>query len=168
MNAFTQPAPAQWFLIQTKPRQEARAEEHLLRQRFECYRPLQPNNEARRGAEPALFPGYLFIRMAAQDNWYPIRSTRGVTRVVSFGTAPCPVPDALVEQIRLRLAKPCAPVSFVQGEAVRVKAGTSELQAIFLCDDGQERAVILLNLLQRQQRVSLPKQQLARLVAHAC
>ncbi len=30
-----------WYLIQTKPRQEARAEEHLRRQQFECYRPLQ-------------------------------------------------------------------------------------------------------------------------------
>lgn len=27
---------ARWYLIQTKPRQEARAEEHLLRQHFEC------------------------------------------------------------------------------------------------------------------------------------
>ncbi|MFF7706235.1 transcription/translation regulatory transformer protein RfaH [Pseudomonas sp. NPDC007930] len=168
MNAFTQIAQPQWFLIQTKPRQEARAEEHLLRQQFQCYRPEQPANAARKGSDQALFPGYLFIRMAAHDNWYPIRSTRGVARVVAFGAAPCPVPDALIEQIRQRLAQPCQPVAFVQGEAVKVKAGGSELQAIFLCDDGDERAVILLTLLQRQQRVVLPKQQLERLVAHAC
>jgi transcriptional antiterminator RfaH len=29
-------SPARWYLIQTKPRQEARAEEHLQRQNFEC------------------------------------------------------------------------------------------------------------------------------------
>lgn len=168
MNAFTQIVPPQWFLIQTKPRQEARAEEHLLRQRFECYRPQQAGSDMRKGVEPALFPGYLFIRMAAHDNWYPIRSTRGVARVVSFGAAPCPVPDALIEQIRTRLVNRCEPVTFTQGDAVRVKTGNSELQAIFLCDDGQERAVILLNLMQRQQRISLPKRQLAPLVAHAC
>ncbi|PVZ15712.1 MULTISPECIES: transcription termination/antitermination NusG family protein [unclassified Pseudomonas] len=161
MNAFTRFAEPQWYLIQTKARQEARAEEHLRRQHLECYRPVKADAK---GAEQALFPGYLFLRMAPTDSWFPIRSTRGVARVVAFGPAPCAVPEALVEQVRQRLA---GQPPLRAGEPVRVQAGSGELQAIFLCNDGDQRAMILLNLLQRQQRVSLPRERLTRL-ATAC
>ena len=101
---MTPSIPARWYLIQTKPRQEARAEEHLLRQHFECYRPLKApaplrGSQGTKSGE-ALFPGYLFIRLdCIHDNWYPIRSTRGVSRVVSFGGQPTPVRDELIEQL---------------------------------------------------------------------
>ncbi|QKZ07101.1 MULTISPECIES: transcription/translation regulatory transformer protein RfaH [Pseudomonas] len=158
-----------WYLIQTKPRQEARAEEHLARQHFECFRPLKPAlDKPRKAAEEELFPGYLFIRLDQGDSWYPIRSTRGVCRIVAFGGAPCPVPDSLIAQIRRRLATPEPQPSFNQGEAVLVHTGGSDIQAIFLSDDGQERAVILLNLLQREQRISLPKSSLSRMALPAC
>ncbi|WP_263261489.1 transcription/translation regulatory transformer protein RfaH [Pseudomonas sp. RIT-PI-S] len=163
---------ANWYLIQTKPRQEARAEEHLARQGFDCYRPVTAapasGGRAARVPEQPLFPGYLFIQMQRDDSWYPIRSTRGVARIVAFGPQPCPVSPKLIEEIRQRACvMPSAP-AFRQGEKVRVVAGGSELEAIFLCNDGEERAVILLNLLQRQQRVVLPRQQLQRVASHAC
>ena len=51
---------------------------------------------------------------------------------------------------------------FHEGQVVRVKcAGECEVEAIFLCDDGTERALILLNLLQREQRVRVPLSQLS-------
>jgi len=162
---------ANWYLIQTKPRQEARAEEHLERQQFECFRPLRPLCEprkSRRVQEEELFPGYLFIRIDMNNSWYPIRSTRGVCRIVAFGGTPCPVPEALIEQIRKRTQPSLITPAFRQGETVLVRTGDSDLQAIFLCDDGEERAVILLNLLQREQRVSLPRTSLSRLSAQAC
>lgn len=152
-----------WYLIQTKPRQESRAEEHLCRQHFECYRPLRASPSASpqaRHAEP-LFPGYLFIRLDRdQDNWYPIRSTRGVSRMVSFGGQPLPVQDELIEQLRRRLAVPAAqasPPRFNAGERLHVSAGAfQDLEAIFVAEDGAQRSIILLNLLQRQQKVSVP------------
>ncbi|HEY0288860.1 MAG TPA: transcription/translation regulatory transformer protein RfaH [Pseudomonas sp.] len=162
--------PARWYLIQTKPRQEARAEEHLQRQCFECYRPLK-TAEKKRGsravAEEELFPGYLFIRMdQTHDNWYPIRSTRGVARIVTFGGLPVPVQDVLIDQIRERLLAPPPKLEFQQGEAVRITAGGfSDVEAIFLTADGDERAIILLNLLQREQKVTLPVSSLARIEA---
>ena len=169
MNAFG--SNANWYLIQTKPRQEARAQEHLLRQNFECFRPLRPApldaRKTRRLHDEELFPGYLFLRMAEEHSWYPIRSTRGVCRVVAFGGQPCPVQDTLIEQIRQRLAPaPVSPVHFAVGEAVMVRTGDSEVRAIFLCDDGEERAVILLNLLQRGQRVVLPRSAITRMPTH--
>lgn len=162
---------ANWYLIQTKPRQEARAEEHLARQHFECFRPVRTPPEGlkgRRANEEELFPGYLFIRMDEAHNWYPIRSTRGVCRVVAFGGQPCPVADSLIDQIRARMAVPAdTSPTFTRGETVMVRTGNNDVQAIFLCADGEERAVILLNLLQHQQRVILPRSALSRVAAHA-
>jgi len=169
-------SPAHWYLIQSKPRQEARAEEHLLRQNFECFRPLQAlppsDRHPRKGSastppQEALFPGYLFIRLdQINDNWYPIRSTRGVSRIVTFGGRPLPVQDALIQQIRDRLAAPPALPSFQPGERVLIKAGNfCDIQAIFLSHDGEQRAVILLSLLQREQKISLPLSSLSALQA---
>lgn len=163
--------PARWYLIQTKPRQEARAEEHLQRQQFECYRPLKAGatkkRNSRAAVEEELFPGYLFIRMdQVHDNWYPIRSTRGVARIVTFGSHPVPVHDDLIQQIRQRLSSPPPKAEFQQGEHVRIKTGSfCDLEAIFLAADGEERAIILLNLLQREHKVTLPISSLARMEA---
>ncbi|RJX82763.1 transcription/translation regulatory transformer protein RfaH [Pseudomonas sp. LS-2] len=166
----TSSRPARWYLIQTKPRQEGRAQEHLQRQHFECYRPVK-HGEKKRGSrgpsEEELFPGYLFIRMdQTNDNWYPIRSTRGVARIVTFGGMPIPVKDDLIEQIRARLLAPPAQAAFQHGEAVRITAeGFNDVEAIFLTADGDERAVILLNLLHREQKVTLPVSSLTRMEA---
>ena len=42
-----------------------------------------------------------------------------------------------------------------------------EVEAIFLSEDGAQRAVILLNMLQRQQKVVLPISSLSRIEASA-
>ncbi|HSA40732.1 MAG TPA: transcription termination/antitermination NusG family protein, partial [Mycobacterium sp.] len=46
--------------------------------------------------EESLFPGYLFIQLDAQSNWAPLRSTRGVSRLVVFSGYPLPVPAGLI------------------------------------------------------------------------
>lgn len=153
-----------WYLIQTKPRQEARAEENLRRQNFDCYRPQKQRGASDGKAEEPLFPGYLFIRLDRQlDNWYPIRSTRGVARVVSFGGEPTPIRDELIEQLRQRLAVSAVETpQFQPGERVQLRGGSfHDLEAIFISADGDERSVILLNLLQREQKVRVPTRYLS-------
>src|SRR4051812_8030711 len=84
--------PMHWYLVHTKPRQERVALENLERQGFQCYLPTLPSERLRQGLlalslEP-LFPRYLFIRLGeggSARSWMPIRSTRGVSRLVSFG-----------------------------------------------------------------------------------
>src|SRR5262245_32722862 len=100
-----------WYLIHCKPRQDERALENLERQNFHCYRPVRRVERSRDGrkyaaAEP-LFPRYLFIRLdRLNDNWYLIRSTRGVNRIVRFNEYPVPVSDEIIDGIRARLAGP--------------------------------------------------------------
>jgi len=153
-----QSSSPRWYLIQTKPRQEARAEENLRRQDFDCYSPRKDST-----TQEPLFPGYLFIHLDRQmDNWYPIRSTRGVARVVSFGDEPTPVRDELIEQLRQRLAAPPEKLQFQPGERVQLHGGSfNELEAIFVATDGEQRSVILLNLLQREQKVRVPTRYLS-------
>ncbi len=153
---------ARWYLIQTKPRQELRAEENLRRQQFECWRPLRAVHTTGSGrsprAEEPLFPGYLFIRLdQVQDNWYPIRSTRGVSRIVGFGNGPTPVRDELVQALRQRLAsEQPGPTRLQHGDRVRIEhESLSEIEAIFVSADGNDRSVILLKLLEREQKVSI-------------
>lgn len=44
----------------------------------------------------SLLPGYLFIALVDEANWAPLRSIRGVTRVVSFGGMPVKIDDRLI------------------------------------------------------------------------
>ncbi|MNG06767.1 Transcription antitermination protein RfaH [compost metagenome] len=63
---------AAWYLVQCKPRQDERAEENLLRQGYACYRPQHSCERIVRGRRQpiveSLFPGYLFIQLAADGN----------------------------------------------------------------------------------------------------
>ena len=82
------------------------------------------------------------------------------------GGMPIPVKDELIEQIRQRLLSSPPRPEFQEGEHVRIKDGSfCDIEAIFLAADSEERAVILLNLLQREQKVSLPLSSLARMEA---
>ncbi len=50
-----------------------------------------------------------------------------------------------------------AAAPFSPGERVQVSGGSfSDIEAIFVSSDGEERSVILLNLLQREQKVRVP------------
>ena len=163
MNAGGQIGGLRWYLIQCKPRQDARALENLQRQDFSCYRPVRAVERCRdgrtRAIEEPLFPGYLFIRLdRLTDNWYAINSTRGVHQIVRFDEYPVPVPDALIDSIRARLSAARVPEPYLQpGDRVRIADGPfAQTEAIFLVDDGSHRVVLLLNILQTEQRLSFP------------
>jgi transcriptional antiterminator RfaH len=154
---------SRWYVIQCKPREERRALENLERQRFYCYLPVltmeKLRQRRRRAVHEPLFPGYLFIHLSEiSDNWHPICSTRGVLRLVRFRQYPVPVSDEIIESIRQRLASDKSHEPYLQrGDRVRVTEGPfCDIEAIFVANDGRERVALLLNILQREQRVSFP------------
>lgn len=149
-----------WYLVQCKPRQDERAEDNLKRQGYEYFRPQCLRERLMHGAlrvqSESLFPGYLFIRLAADANWAPLRSTRGVSRLVSFGDMPLSVSDELVTELQRRIESSPEP-ALKPGDRVRIIAGSfTELDAIFLALDGEERVTLLMRLLHREHRLSLP------------
>lgn len=170
LSTLSTDSELRWYLIQCKPRQDQRALENLGRQNFECYRPLRLVERCRAGrkftaAEP-LFPGYLFIRLdRLNDNWYPIRSTRGVSRIVHFNAYPLPVQDEIIDGIRARLSGPLGEEPYLKpGARVQITEGAfSQLEAIFVASDGIERVVLLLNILHTDQKLSFPLQSVRKL-----
>lgn len=158
---------AQWYLIQCKPRQEDRAEKNLRTQNFSCYCPQHWVEKIHRGKKAVikqpLFPGYLFIHLCKlNDNWHTIRSTRGVLRLVTFANEPLPVADDIIDDIRTRLSKVANQPLFKAGMPVAITEGPfRDLNAVFCRADGEERAIILLHLLNRQQHLRVPLRALA-------
>ena len=147
-----------WFVVQSKPQQEARAEVSLEQQGYEAYCPRLIKKRRYRGrwkeAQQPLFPRYLFVLLEqGRDDFAPIRSTSGVSNLVCFGGIPRALPCGLMEEIRARETeryKICAQ----PGDEVELANGAfAGLKGLFLAESGEERIVILLNLFGQENRV---------------
>lgn len=148
-----------WYAIQHKPAQGDRALENLQNQDARCFYPKVTVERIRAGKrttrlEP-LFPGYLFINIDESDPlWSKLRSTRGVLRVVGFGGKPMPVPDEVIAYIHDGLAAVEEQGGLKKGEKVHIQGGPFRgVEGIFQAYDGEERAIVLISFMQKQQAV---------------
>lgn len=162
-----------WYLVHTKPRQEVCALQNLNQQGHDCYLPLLSSEKLLRGQisktyEP-LFPRYLFIRLNtghSAKSWTPIRSTRGVSRLVSFGNQPAKVADELVELIRAREASGDIEEKrlFKPGESIRVVDGPfGGVEGIFQSLDGTQRVMILIELMSKPVKMAVAPSSIQRI-----
>ncbi len=156
----------EWYLMRSKPRQEERAVKHLKNQGFEPYCPMM-KKKSKNQTEP-LFPGYIFLLAEVRGfetlPWDRVRSTRGVMGYVKFGGGPpVRVSDELVEGLRDREKCVGEKPVFQAGQRVIFQDGPfADLEGIYLCSKGDERCVILLNILNRDQPVSVEQAVLKR------
>lgn len=160
VNRQTELPTSGWYLLQCKARQDARALEHLDRQGFECFAPTITRETIRAGQlrqlQQPLFPGYVFIRMGADESWLSLRSTRGVNRVVAFCGQPCLVRDSIIDHLKMRCAAMTHTPALTPGDRVQIKVGAfADMEAIFLSMDGEERVMLLLSFLNREQRIQV-------------
>jgi len=149
----------QWYVIHTKPRQEQRALVNLTRQGYMCYLPLLTTEKLRLRVltlvQEPLFARYLFIHLDASQtgkSWAPIRSTQGVSRLVSFGTEPAKVDAELIESLRLHTSRLHEQPErlFHQGDLVQIKDGPfAGLEAVYQMADGAHRALVLIEFLSK-------------------
>ena len=144
-----------WYLLYTKPQQEKVALENLTRQHYRSYLPMVRLRKRYRGrrrtvVEP-MFPRYLFVRLSDIDNWGPIRSTKGVARMIRFGMTPAIVPDDLIEAFQTSeddsgVHNFKAP-EFQHGDRVMISEGPlAGYEAIFTARSGRERVLLLLDI----------------------
>lgn len=148
-----------WYLVYTKLRQERCALENLQRQDYQCYFPTIPFERFRQGrltiANEPLFPRYLFIRLGQGDaakSWAPIRSTRGVSRLVTFGIEPARVHDGLIELLQAQEASMQAePERLLKlGERVCLtEAPFAGIEGIYQMPDGERRVMVLIEMLSK-------------------
>ena len=153
------PATSAWFLVRSKPRQEAVALANLARQGFESYLPLFSTEKLVRRkstvVQEPMFARYLFVRLDTTgqgQSWSPIRSTVGVSELVCFGSRPARVDDALIATLREReAAQQASPTTlFAHGGSVRITEGAfAGLEAIYQMNDAEGRAMVLLDLLSK-------------------
>lgn len=146
-----------WYLIHTKPKQEKAALENLERQGYVCYLPLMKVEKLRQGgvvvADEPLFPRYLFVRLGQGESaksWGPIRSTKGVSRLVSFGVEPAKAADDLIELLCTQEASVQIEPErlFKPGKLVRLtEAPFAGIEGIYQMADGERRVMVLIELL---------------------
>lgn len=161
-----------WHLLMTKPREDDRAEAHLLNQEYELFRPLLRQHKIKKGVQVAvtepLFPRYIFIRLDdVLGNWSRIRSTRGVAKMVRFTDLPAKVPDSLI----LALQSQCIedniidttqekPFVYTKGDEIEITEGSFRgITAIIKEQVADDRVLLFLNLLGKEQELEISLKQ---------
>jgi transcriptional antiterminator RfaH len=151
-----------WYALQYKPAQGDRALQHLQNQGITCFYPKITVEKIRAGKrteklEP-LFPGYLFVNLERTDPvWAKLRSTRGVLRIVGFANKPAAIGDSVIQHIKDSLDSVAEQGGIKPGQAVQLNEGPFEgINAIFQAYDGEARAIVLINFMQKQQQVKVP------------
>ena len=149
-----------WYLIKTKPRQEIKAKKNLENQGYRAFCPMvKINNQL-----VVLFPGYLFVQLNEKtQNWLPINSTKGVSHFVKFGLNFAKVPNRVIEFIKTNQHITAGKLNnlnkFKPGDKVQISDGAfNNYMAIFKCYKSDERVILLMNLLGREQSLSIKKE----------
>ncbi len=159
-----------WFLAYTRPRLESVALQNLRQQGFDAYLPLykclKKTDAGSHAAFEPMFARYVFFRpLHASQSIGPARSTRGVGHVVSFGHELATIGSDTLEAIRqleqernaadlaeLGSLRPGCPVRFCN-------PAFSGLEGL-VKTVSRQRVVVLLELMGRQQVVTVDHHQL--------
>ncbi|ERS11279.1 transcriptional regulator [Marinobacter sp. EN3] len=151
-----------WYALQHKPAQGDRAVQHLQNQDIACFYPKIEVEKIKAGKrtkklEP-LFPGYVFVNLEQTDPmWAKLRSTRGVLRIVSFANRPAPIDDEVIAHIKNSMEKVAEQGGIKPGQPIELDDGPFKgINAIFQAYDGEERAIVLITFMQKQQQVKVP------------
>ena len=161
-----------WYVAQLRPHGLAQARVHLKRQGFDTFSPVllqSPHNLPNKGnVERPLFPGYLFVNFDPnQTGWRAINNTRGVSRLIlNDPRRPRPLPEELIHALQDR----CDPEEAYKGEddlevgnRVRVLTGPfAELVTKIEALPSAERVSVLIDLMGREVRSSLPRAHVAK------
>lgn len=165
-----------WHVIHTKAKEEFRARENLQAQGFDVFLPTCQIQKKQKGkihlvTEP-LFPRYLFIRLSdVTSNWYPIRSTRGVSQLLRFGdsTNPAEILETIVDSLKQRCIKE-EPLHelFKPGEMIEINQGPFKgrigfFEKLQTLHNGLSRAMLLVEVLGSVQKLQIQLSQLRKL-----
>jgi transcriptional antiterminator NusG len=178
--------PGSWYVVHTyagyenkvKSNLESRISSMNMEDRiYEVVIPLEDVVELKNGKRQVVsrkvFPGYLMVRMALDDDsWYVVRNTPGVTGFVGLGARPTPLSESEVNNILV--AKPDgvgAPkktkprLEYEVGESVRVREGpfADFSGTIAEINEDQLKLKVLVNIFGRETPVEFEFAQVAKL-----
>ena len=157
-----------WYVAHTKPRQEFTAVENLQRQGYKTFVAMLYRSKKRRGQwmriEEVCFPRYVFFSPAnPRQGLATVRSTIGVSSLVSFGQKPATIATEVlhalqaIERAGLQCSNDDAPVHpFSVGDAVQIDTGPLSGLVGIVAASGIERVGVMLSLLGREKQVEYP------------
>ena len=161
-----------WWVVQTKVQAEEQAIRQLSNQGFVTFCPMYQKESIRarqiKIKTIPLFPSYIFIEVDqhAKKIIHTIRSTYGVKVLLKIGEVPILMPDHVIKNIKLLEMQQVGKTEsyFKAGEVVKIKDGLYKgLEAVYQMDDGLERVVVLLNILNKETSLHLEKHQLHKI-----
>ncbi len=145
-----------WFVIHTKPGNERRVETNLSNQEIEVFLPFlesfgYSSRKMIQKVKP-LFPNYLFARLEIDLQYYKVKWTRGVNKILGNGSGPLPISEKVIQTIKERMGENNLvrlDDGLVQGTVVQFTSGPfKDLMGVFdkKMSDGK-RVKVLLNLI---------------------
>lgn len=155
-----------WFVLQTKPLKEAVVEKLLNQAGMRTYYPRIKDEE---GRIHSFFPCYEFVYFNYPAQYRLVRFTHGVSRVVGNEKRPIPVEASLIHEIKAREVGGFVVLEEDQGELqpgdlVKIAKGPLKgFKGVFKKTlSGEERVLILLNYVNYQGRVVVPREFIRR------
>lgn len=160
-----------WFIVNSKPKQEFDAEKHLRALGIDVYLPVYnkkvKKNRVKVDRVTPLFSGYLFARFAIDADYQKVRYTRGVKGLLGGNECLWTIADEKIQDIRSRESNGLVMLrrresSFHQGDRILIDDGDFEgWEGIFQEElPDRERAIILLTNVQFSSKLILPKKYL--------
>ncbi|MEM8971470.1 MAG: transcriptional activator RfaH [Pseudomonadota bacterium] len=156
-----------WYVVNTLPHQETRADQNLRRQEFTTLLPV--TKRTRRHARKMdtvlspLFPGYLFVQLdLKRQAWSSINGTFGVKRLLSNGLVPTEISSDFVAALRETIDEngiAAVPAPELQpGQQVRIASGPFAdcIAAVMHLSPG-ERVKLLLDVLGGSVQATIPR-----------
>jgi transcription antitermination factor NusG len=156
------PRPENWYAIYTCPRHEKFVAEQIEQRSFPCFLPMYRSvrrwKDRRKELELALFPGYVFVRMALASKLLVLQLP-GVVRLVSFNGQPAALPIAEMEALQARWSselKVEPHPNLCTGRRVRVHSGPMQgLEGIIVRRKDRCRVIFSIDLIMRSVAVEV-------------
>jgi transcription antitermination factor NusG len=151
-----------WYALYTRPRHEKVVAQQIERRSFRCFLPLYRSvrrwKDRRKELELALFPGYVFVRMAI-ENRLQVLQVPGVVNLVSFNGQPAVLPAQQIEALQgpFSGAMRTEPHPYLRrGCRVRVRSGPMQgLEGIIVRRKDCCRVVFSIDLIMRSVAVEV-------------
>ena len=147
-----------WYAVRTRSRHEKVVERQLEGQGIEGFCPIVSQvrqwSDRRKQIESPLFPGYVFVRIAASpEEKVRVLRTLGVVELVGRHGHGLAIPSEQIEAVRILVSSktPFTKHGFLKvGQRVRVRSGSLDgVEGILVAQNGSRNLVISVEPIQR-------------------
>ncbi len=161
-----------WYLCRTKSKGEGVAQINLERQHYTTYLPvcLADKRTGTKSDIVCLFPAYIFVKLIpGQDDFGPIRSTKGIRALVRFSLWPIEIPDSLIDSLRAREnaqgIHSIPKFDYEKNDVVSIRGGVFDGYTAIIHAKKADRITVLLNMINREVKVDMTYRDIQPLTA---